>query len=199
MAPEILPSDATVAFARSDDFFFGIMHSRFHEVWTLAQGTQLREKESGFRYTPTTCFENFTFPVPDSSGKLAVAEAAKELNKQRELWLNPPEWMEHRTVEFPGSIKGPWARYIDPKTVNAKSGLGIVRYPRMEPKDAGCASKLKKRTLTNLYNESPVWLINAHKSLDATVAAAYGWSSDISKTEVLDRLLECNSKSALGS
>ena len=48
ITPESLPSDATVAFARSDDFFFGLVHSRFHEIWALAQGTQLREKESGF-------------------------------------------------------------------------------------------------------------------------------------------------------
>ena len=44
---------------------FGVLHSRIHEIWALAQGTQLREKESGFRYTPTTCFETFPFPFPD--------------------------------------------------------------------------------------------------------------------------------------
>ena len=36
-------------------------------------------------------------------------------------------------------------------------------------------SELKKRTLTNLYNVRPTWLENAHKTLDAAVAAAYGW------------------------
>jgi hypothetical protein len=66
--PECIPSDATVAFARSDDFFFGLIHSRLHEVWALAHGTQLREKESGFRYTPTTCFETFPFPFRDDLG-----------------------------------------------------------------------------------------------------------------------------------
>ena len=195
VAPEILPSDATVAFARSDDYFFGIMHSRFHELWALAQGTQLREKESGFRYTPTTCFENFPFPTPNPIKTIAVAEAAVELNRQRELWLNPPEWMESRTIEFPGSVKGPWAQYIDPKTVNAKSGTGLVKYPRMEPADANCAIRLKRRSLTNLYNERPQWLANAHKSLDAAVAAAYGWQSEIKDAEVLDRLLALNSAS----
>jgi hypothetical protein len=65
-----LPSDATVAFAKADDFFMGIVHSKFHEVWALAQGTQLREKESGFRYTPTTCFETFPFPFTDDLAEL---------------------------------------------------------------------------------------------------------------------------------
>src|SRR5439155_25322555 len=44
------------------------------------------------------------------------------------------------------------------------------------PRDAECAAKLKKRTLTNLYNERPAWLDHAHKKLDAAVAAAYGWN-----------------------
>jgi hypothetical protein len=61
----VVPDCQLVAIARDDDYFFGVLHSRFHEVWALAQGTQLREKESGFRYTPTTCFETFPFPLPN--------------------------------------------------------------------------------------------------------------------------------------
>jgi hypothetical protein len=60
----VLSDDGVFVFARSDDYFFGVLHSRLHEVWARAQGTQLRERESGFRYTPTTCFETFPFPFP---------------------------------------------------------------------------------------------------------------------------------------
>src|ERR1035441_7330557 len=60
-----LPDSATFAFARADDFFFGVLQSRAHEIWARVQGTQVRERESGFRYTPTTCFETFPFPFPD--------------------------------------------------------------------------------------------------------------------------------------
>ena len=66
LSPPMLPDHQLIVFARADDLFFGLLHSRFHQFWTLAQGTQLREKESGFRYTPTTCFE--TFPFPGSAG-----------------------------------------------------------------------------------------------------------------------------------
>jgi hypothetical protein len=45
--------------------------------------------------------------------------------------------------------------------------------------------RLKKRTLTNLYNERPKWLKLAHEQLDRAVLAAYaatdpqgGWSED---------------------
>ena len=96
----------------------GILHSRVHEAWALAQGTQLREKESGFRYTPTTCFETFPFPVPTPAQEATVAAAAKELNELRERWLNPPEWTVEKVLEFPGTVGGPWSCYIVPSTIN---------------------------------------------------------------------------------
>ncbi len=231
-----IPDDGVFAFARQDDFFLGVLHSRSHEVWARAQGTQVREKESGFRYTPNTCFETFPFPFTDDlsvpplpekkpvtvSGwegtienrfltvredpaaynaggvnrkltvaehRVAIAAAAKELNALRERWLNPPEWTVETVLEFPGSINGAWSRYV----VNPdKHGVGTVRYPRLEPKDADCAAKLKKRTLTNLYNECPAWLDLAHKKLDAAVAAAYGWPDNLGDEEILSRLLALN-------
>ena len=115
------------------------------------------------------------FPHPTPAQEAAIAAAAKELNALRERWLNPPEWTQTQTLTFPGSTAGPWARYIDPQTVDPQTGIGTVRYPRLEPRDAECAAKLKKRTLTNLYNERPAWLANAHAKLDAAAAAAYGW------------------------
>jgi hypothetical protein len=124
--------------------------------------------------------------------RAAIAAAAKHLNEEREAWLNPPEWTETRTLEFPGSSSGPWARYVDLKTVDAVTGVGTVRYPRLEPRDADCATKLKKRTLTNLYNERPAWLDLAHKKLDAAVTAAYGWPADLSDEQILERLLALN-------
>ena len=50
----------------------------------------------------------------------------------------------------------------------------------------------KKRTLTNLYNARPTWLELAHKKLDEAVFAAYGWPSDLSDEEILERLLALN-------
>jgi type II restriction/modification system DNA methylase subunit YeeA len=80
--PETLCNQGTLVFARDGDYFFGVIHSRFHEVWALAQGTQLREKESGFRYTPTTCFETFPFPFADDLEEpIDNAEAALDAAK----------------------------------------------------------------------------------------------------------------------
>ena len=52
--------------------------------------------------------------------------------------------------------------------------------------------ELQKRTLTNLYNERPGWLDEAHKKLDAAVFDAYGWPHDLSNEEILTRLLALN-------
>ncbi len=62
MKPEVLCNQGTLVFARADDYFFGVLHSRLHELWARGTGTQLREVESGFRYTPTSTFETFPFP-----------------------------------------------------------------------------------------------------------------------------------------
>ena len=172
----IIPSGSVYVFARSDDATFGILHSRFHELWALRLGTSLEDRP---RYTPTTCFETFPFPegmTPDlppaeSSTAQAIAEAAHTLNKLRENWLNPPEWIDR----VPEVVSG---------------------YPdRLIPKSEH-AAELKKRTLTNLYNQRPTWLINAHRTLDAAVAAAYGWPVDLSDEEILRRLLALNQQRA---
>ena len=225
----VLPDSKVIAIAFDDDYHFGILHSRIHEIWTLAT-CGWHGKGNDATYNPTECFETFAFPFRDDLTRLkddpahtvakfraahyhleqdnvlredpspsspdehraAIAAAAKELNELRERWLNPPEWTETRTLEFPASVDGPWARFIDPSTINSQLSTGLVRYPRLEPRDADCAAKLAKRTLTNLYNERPAWLDNAHKKLDAAVAAAYGWPADLSDDEILSRLLALN-------
>ena len=83
----MLCNQQTLVFARADDYFFGVLHSRIHEVWARRMGTQLREVESGFRYTPTTTFETFPFPWPPGQGPAddprvqAIAQAAQDLRK----------------------------------------------------------------------------------------------------------------------
>lgn len=63
---------------------------------------------------------------------------------------------------------------------------------RILPNDDRAAAILKKRTLTNLYNERPTWLRNAHARLDSAVANAYGLPPDISDNEALAHLLTLN-------
>jgi hypothetical protein len=188
-ARNTVPDSAVVGFATAEDRDFGVLHSRVHEVWARAMGTQLRERESGFRYTPKSCFETFPFPDVAHEEGAAIAEAARELDGLRNNWLNPPEWTREEVLEFPGSADGPWSRYVHKPN---KRGIGTVRYPRMVPRDEECAKELKRRTLTNLYNERPTWLDLAHKRLDEAVFAAYGWDPALSDEALLERLLKLN-------
>jgi len=87
---EVLPDHQLIVFARDDDCTFGILHSRVHELWARGMGTQLREVQSGFRYTPTTTFETFPFPRPSPGQVERIADAARELDRLRQGWLNPP-------------------------------------------------------------------------------------------------------------
>jgi hypothetical protein len=174
---EVLPDHQLIVFARDDDFFFGILHSQIHEVWSLAVGTQLREKESGFRYTPTTCFETFPFPRSPIPPCPSQTEA-------------PRETSEAEVVNVDGWLM-------------AKDGLAVYETPRDRISDAACAlDKIrqewlgdrsdKKHTLTNLYNARPAWLQQAHQELDAAVFAAYGWPPELPDEEILARLLALN-------
>jgi type II restriction/modification system DNA methylase subunit YeeA len=100
-----LPENVVIVFARADDYFFGVLHSRVHGIWARQMGTQLREAESGSRYTPTTAFETFPFPRPlgqEAAGDRrveAIAQAARELVQLRDNWLNPPGATEAQLKE----------------------------------------------------------------------------------------------------
>ena len=56
-----VPDKQLIVIARDDDTTFGILHSRFHEAWSLRLCTWLG-KGNDPRYTPTTTFETFPFP-----------------------------------------------------------------------------------------------------------------------------------------
>ncbi len=61
---------------------------------------------------------------------------------------------------------------------------------------------LKKRTLTNLYNQRPAWLAHLHARLDRAVWAAYGWDdpdpATTAEDTILARLLALNLERAGG-
>ena len=66
------------------------------------------------------------------------------------------------------------------------------------PRNEAAARNLKQRTLTKLYNDWPQWLANAHAELDIAVANAYGWSSEITIDDALEKLMALNQGYAPG-
>jgi type II restriction/modification system DNA methylase subunit YeeA len=179
----VLPDSAVVAIARDDDTTFGILHSTFHELWSLRMGTFLGVGNDP-RYTPSTTFETFPFPqgltpnIPAADyaadpRAIKIAAAAARLNELRENWLNPADLVK-RVPEV------------------------VAGYPdRLLPINEAAEATLKTRTLTKLYNARPAWLDNAHKALDEAVAEAYSWGDDwragkLNEDEILSRLFKLN-------
>ena len=155
----VLPDTRLNVVTRVDDVTFGLLSSRIHTIWTLATCTWIGVGNDPI-YNAKSCFETFPFPEgvltdPDPDAHFPeIAQAARCLNELRENWLNPPQWVDRVPEVVPG-------------------------YPdRLIPKPEH-AAELKKRTLTNLYNQRPAWLVNAHRALDEAVAAAYGWPADL--------------------
>lgn len=152
----VVPDQKLIVFARDDDYFLGVLHSRAHEIWSLRMGSRHGVGNDPI-YNNTTCFETFPLPWPpgteptDDPRVIAIGEAAAELDRLRRNWLDP---------------------------------------------EGASEAELKKRTLTNLYNQRPTWLQNAHAALDRVVWAAYGWDDPdpaaVDEDTILARLLALN-------
>lgn len=187
-----LPTDGVFSgslfvIAKADDLIFGLLSGTIHRLWARSHGNNLGAGNQ-YRYNATRTFQTFPFPeglTPDIPAAAyagdpraqKIAAAAARLNELRENWLNPPDLV----VREPEVVSG---------------------YPdRILPKDEEAGQELKKRTLTNLYNARPQWLVNAHAALDEAVAEAYGWGDDwrsdlLTDDEILGRLFRLNQERA---
>ena len=184
---DVIFSGSLFAICTDSPTIFGILSSLIHAVWAKAHGNNLGAGNQN-RYNATRTFQTFPFPkgmTPDipavhyATDSLAqsIAKAATKLNEHRENWLNPPE-LVHREPEV---------------------ALG---YPdRLLPVNEAAAKELAKRTLTNLYNGRPAWLVDAHRRLDEAVANAYGWGDDfragvLTEDKILAGLFRLNQQRA---
>lgn len=170
------PDSAVVAIARQDDYFFGVLHSKLHEVWSLRMGTSLEDRP---RYTPTTTFETFPFPfVPGQEPTAdpryqAIAAAAQQLDAERSAWLNPP------------NVSG---KSLQERTLtNLYNALNVYR-------------GVEKIATKKAAGDFAPRLDELHQALDAAVCAAYGWDTAIltDEEEILRRLLSLNLERAGG-
>jgi type II restriction/modification system DNA methylase subunit YeeA len=148
-----LPDSALIVFARDDDYFFGVLQSRIHSVWSLAKGTQVRERETGFRYTPSTTFETFPFPRPTKAQEEKIATAAKALETFRQGWLRPkagpvrsltqlytesPTWLQQRHGHLDAAVAGAYgwpADLPDDEILSRLMALNAERKPATSASD----------------------------------------------------------------
>ena len=91
MSTDVVPDHKLHVIARDDDYFFGVLQSRIHEIWSLRLGSTLEDRPS---YNSDTIFLTFPFPwrpgnEPSDPKLDAIALAARKLVEKRDAWLAP--------------------------------------------------------------------------------------------------------------
>jgi hypothetical protein len=200
-----------IVFARDDDYFFGVLHSRPHELWALRMGTSLEDRP---RYTPTTTFETFPLPWPperepstevqgtseSASHLMEIAHWARELVKWRDAWLNPPPPAR-------GTLDVAYDRLVKTRTLtNLYNGLVYYRETSRNRVSAINSfssaafdrAEFDKETRQSATPAEIQELDDIHRALDAAVLRAYGWPEDLDDETILERLLELNKSRGAG-
>jgi hypothetical protein len=184
LSVNVLPDSAVSVFAREDDYFFGVMHSYVHELWSLRMGTKLGKGDDP-RYTPSTTFETFCFPWPlgkesfDHVDVQSIGRAAKRLNDAREAWLNPVEEIGGRASKL--------------RTLtNLYNAVSEFRIEHM-------ADRPYLISESNPASYVAETISGLHDDLDRVVLEAYGWDelfvslrTPEGDAELLSFLLELN-------
>jgi type II restriction/modification system DNA methylase subunit YeeA len=94
---ETLADSRVVVVARDDEYFIGILESSVHKAWSIRTSSR-HGVGNDITYNIESCFDTFPFPWPPGSEPSeeedarvkAIADAARELVRLRDAWLNPP-------------------------------------------------------------------------------------------------------------
>lgn len=179
VSTSVFPDSRIYAVMRDDEYFFGVLHSKIHEVWSLRQASRHGDGDDGGRptYNNTTCFESFPFPWSpgqedtNSNAYKDISAAAKQIHEERDAWLNPV---------------GVSGKALSERTLtNLYNALNVWR------------GKEKIRTVAAAADFAPR-LDELHNTLDRAVCDAYGWEHAVldDEEEILRRLLELNLRRA---
>lgn len=158
----ILPDNKLIAIAHNDAYVLGVLSSRTHVAWAVAQGSTLEDRPV---YVKTRCFETFPFPEATAEQQAAIREKAQALDdhRKRQLGLHP----DLTLTELYNVLE------------KVRSG------EKLSNKEQDIFERGLVETLKDLHDE-----------LDALVAAAYGWASNLSEQEILGRLTMLNTERA---
>lgn len=209
--PKVLPANLIIVVARDDDYFFGVLHSKLHEMWALRMGTWLG-KGNDPRYTPTTTFETYPFPWPPGTEPSEAADErvaeiahwARALVAWRQAWLHPPrdgmyagvgydKMVKKRTLTnlynglqyFRDTAAAPARHTISSR--NRMSGMSTPDAPKLFAQ-----AQFDKVTRKSVSRAEIEELHDIHTALDRAVLDAYGWPHALTDEQILERLLALN-------
>ncbi len=160
----IMPEDALMVIGSDDAFVLGVLSSSVHVIWALAAGSDLGGNTP--RYRNTRCFDPFPFPTPTSTQQSHIRKLAEQLDAHRKR-----QQAAHPTLTL------------------------TDLYNVVEKLRAGQAPSAltPKEQLTHAHGLAAV-VLELHRQLDAAVADAYGWPTDLPEPEVLARLVALNAE-----
>ncbi|MFM2274482.1 MAG: hypothetical protein RL211_354 [Pseudomonadota bacterium] len=215
----ILPDNMLIAIASNDAFHLGVLSSRVHEAWALAQGGTLEDRP---RYNKSRCFETFPFPDEDTGLtpelRTRIASLAEQIDTHRKRALDQLRSKPAKPNSPGAGQSGP----VGSDLVSAAS-MSPPQAPTAPPPAGKTPAKAEKITLTGIYNvlealregreltakEKHIHtqalvavLKDLHDELDAAMAQAYGWEdlqtgqAAPATDELLTRLVALNAKRA---
>lgn len=196
---ETLCSNKLIVIPRSDDYFFGLLQSKTHEAWSLANASIHGDGSDGGRptYTPTTTFETYPFPwspgeepaEADDARVAAIAMWARALVEWRQAWLHPPR---NGMNGGNGGIDKVYEKMLKKRTLtNLYNGLVYYHENRQSGGlfDQAAFDKTTRKSVTRADIKE---LDDIHVGLDNAVLDAYGWPHTLTDEQILERLLALN-------
>lgn len=163
-------ADSTcVCFALDDPYFLGVLSSRIHLVWALANGGRMGVGDDP-RYLKGECFDPFPFPAygaePLKDKIRAEAEALDALRKR--------VLAQHEDLTLTKLYN-----VLEALRTNGGKGRALTDAER-DMHDRGLVTLIRQH----------------HDAIDALVAQAYSWPVDLSDEDVLTRLVALNKERA---
>jgi hypothetical protein len=156
-----------------DAFLLGVLSSRLHVCWTLANGGTLEDRP---RYNKDVCFDPFPFPVCSDGLKAEIRAVAEELDAHRKA----------RQAEHPRLTLTQMYNVLEKlRAADGAGPGGSDPFAALTPEE----EEVKDKGLLLILKE-------LHDKLDTLVFQAYGWPADLADEQILERLVALNKERA---
>jgi hypothetical protein len=152
-----------VIIASDDPFHLGVLSSRVHIDWALAQRTRLGQGDDPV-YIKSRCFSPFPFPEVDDDQRAKISSLAEEIDAHRKRVQ-----LEHSYLTLTGI------------------------YNVLDKLRAGARSADLSLDDRGIYDDGLVLTLrHFHDQLDEAVLAGYGWPTTSQDSEIVAKLLALN-------
>ncbi|MGB7405075.1 MAG: DNA methyltransferase [Pacificimonas sp.] len=169
---EILPDNKLTCLATEDAMHLGVLSSRVHQAWYLANAGMIGMYQEKAVWVKATCWEPFPFPDATPDQRQEIGDLAEELDATRRQVLDEPVDLLGKPSNFTMTEIYNWRERIA-----AGEELTGADHERATAARA--------------------WIIDdLHKKIDAAVARAYGWETGLAPAEIVARLVALNAERA---